>query len=345
MQEFFSEQGKRFQKQLIATAKGRHGAKDMTREQAKEALSFIFSAEVHPVQIGAFLTATRFKRSTAEEMMGFLDAMEENATLIRPKVEGLLNCNGPYDGRKKALHMSLPSAIVAAAAGVPVVMHSNVGLPPKDGVSTAKVLDALGIPSSKEPELVEQDIEQKGFGHLHAMRYLHGVERLKPLRQILFYRSFLHACEVMLNPAGAEVMLIGAAHDTFLERFTEAPRGRGITRIMVVQGLDGGDELPLAPTPAVEYRDGEVTSMTIDPADYGLGHRKHHPCQPPAETARLIDAMLTGEETTHHDSLIFNAGVRIYLGGKAASIKDGVELARETVASGRAGGKLGELRG
>ena len=57
------------------------------------------------ITVGAFLTAMRFKGARVEEMKGFLDAMEGHATLISPKVEGLLNCNGPYDGRKKALHL------------------------------------------------------------------------------------------------------------------------------------------------------------------------------------------------------------------------------------------------
>jgi anthranilate phosphoribosyltransferase len=192
---------------------------------------------------------------------------------------------------------------------------------------------------------VEKDIEQKGFGHLHAARYLHGVERLKPIRQTLFYRSFLHSCEVMMNPANASAMLIGAAHDTFLERFTKAPSGRGVQRVMVVQGLDGCDELPLRPTPAAEFKQGEVTTYTIDPKEYGLGEAKHHPCVSPEETARLIEAMLNGEDTSQREALIFNAGVRIYLGDKVESIEDGVELARETLASGKAGEKLVQLRG
>lgn len=72
----------------------------------------------------------RFKGARVEEMQGFLDAMEDSASLIPPKVEGLLNCNSPYDGRKNVLHPSLAAAIVVAAPGVPVVMHSNTGLPP-----------------------------------------------------------------------------------------------------------------------------------------------------------------------------------------------------------------------
>jgi len=345
MNDYSSEAGERFRKRLIVTAKGRHGAKNMNREEAKEALDFLISAEAHPAQVGAFLTAMRFKGSTVDEMMGFLDAMEGSATLIAPKVKGLLNCNGPYDGRKRALNLSVAAAIVTAAAGVPVVLHSNTGLPPKDGVTNARVLEALGVAAAREPEMVEQDIERKAFGHLHANRYLHGVERLKPIRLVLFYRSFLHACEVMLNPAGAKCSLIGAAHDTFLERFALAAGQRGQERVLAIAGLDGGDELPLAPTPVADYRAGELTRYTLAPTDFGLAEAPHHPCESPAETARRTEATLAGSDDSHLDALLFNSAVRIYLAGKTATIEAGLGLAREVLSSGKAMAKLRELRG
>ncbi len=345
MQDFSSEAGRRFQARLIATAKGRHGAKDMSREEAREALGFLFSAEAHPVQIGAFLTAMRFKGTKVEEMKGFLDAMEAAATLIEPKVDNLVNCNGPYDGRKKALNLSVPAAIVTAAAGVPVILHSNTGLPPKYGVTNARMLEAMGIAAAGEPGVVQGNIEQKGFGHLYAPLYLHGVERLKPYRQLLFYRSFLHACEVMLNPAGARRSLIGAAHESFLERFATAAGERGQERVMAVQGLDGGDELPLAPTAVVEYHSGKIERYTLAPGDFGLSERPHHPCAEPAEAAVRVEAALAGTDDTHLDAILFNAGIRINLGGGADSIEAGIARAREIIASGVAQKKLIELRG
>ncbi|MCU7796868.1 MAG: hypothetical protein KZQ75_07045 [Candidatus Thiodiazotropha sp. (ex Myrtea spinifera)] len=344
MQQFISEAGEAFRKRLIATAKGSHGAKDMSREAAREALAFLMSAEAHPAQAGAFLTAMRFKGSRVEEMKGFLDAMEESATLISPKVEGLLNCNGPYDGRKKSLHLSLAAAIVVAAAGVPVIMHSNTGLPPKDGITTARLLEVLGIPAYREPAQVAKDIEEKGFGHLHASRYLHGVERLKPIRQTLFYRSFLHACEVMLNPGNAAYSLVGAAHKSFLERFATAAGERGQQRVMAVQGLDGCDELPLQPVAVAEYADGTLSQYTLDPTDYGLAHRKHHPCESAEKTALLVKETLNGEHEPLLESIIFNAGVRLYLSGRAESIAVGIEQAKEVVSTGGAAEKLIELQ-
>jgi anthranilate phosphoribosyltransferase len=344
MQQFSSEAGEAFRLRLIATAKGSRGAKDMSREEAREALAFLISPEAHPAQVGAFLTAMRFKGARVEEMKGFLDAMEASATLIAPKVDGLLNCNGPYDGRKHALHLGLAAAIVTAAAGVPVIMHSNTGLPPKDGVTTARVLEALGIPAYRDPEQVAREIEHKGFGHLHASRYLHGVERLKPIRQALFYRSFLHACEVMLNPASAAYSLIGAAHKGFLERFARAAGERGQLRVMAVQGLDGCDELPLQPVAVAEYADGELTEYTLDPADYGIAHREHHPCASPEETARIIEETLRGASEAHLDSVVYNAGVRLWLAQRVESIGAGIERARAVIESGQAAGKLNALQ-
>jgi anthranilate phosphoribosyltransferase len=206
------------------------------------------------------------------------------------------------------------------------------------------MLEAMGIAAAKEPKAVEQDIEQKGFGHLHAARYLHGVERLKPHRQIMYYRSFLHACEVVLNPARATRSLVGAAHEHFLERFATVAGERDQEHVLAVQGLDGGDELPLAPTAVAEYRDGNIESYTLSPTDFGLREKGHYPCEETSEAISGVIATLAGEDDTHLDAILFNAGVRIYLGGVAKSVEDGITLAREAIACGNALKKLIELK-
>ncbi|MCU7869883.1 MAG: anthranilate phosphoribosyltransferase [Candidatus Thiodiazotropha sp. (ex Lucinoma borealis)] len=344
MQQQISQASETFRKRLIATAKGSRGAKDMSREEASEALTFLMSSEAHPAQVGAFLTAMRFKGAKVEEMKGFLDAMEASATLISPNVDGLLNCNGPYDGRKHALHLSLAAAIVTVAAGVPVVMHSNSGLPPKNGVTTAQLLEMLGIPAYHDPEQVMKDIEETGFGHLHASCYLHGVERLKPIRQTLFYRSLLHACEVMINPAGARYSLIGAAHKSFLERFATAAGERGQQRVMAVQGLDGCDELPMKPVAVADYNKGLMTQYTLDPADYGFDYQEHHPCVSPEMSAQAVKRALTGVDDRHLSSIIYNAGIRLDLSGHVENIAEGIKEATHTIESGQAATKLKELQ-
>jgi anthranilate phosphoribosyltransferase len=336
MTDFTSEAGLRFRYMLRDIAKGKHGARDLSREEASEALAFLISNECDPAQVGAFLTAMRYKGTKLDEYLGFFDTIYDTSTTIRPEVPNLVNANGPYDGRKHFLQLSPAAAIIGSAAGVPMLLHSSDGLPPKNGVTSGKVLEALGIPAMQQPEQVQQNLEKNGFGYLHSRVYCHGIERLRPVREKLFYRSFLHSCEVMLNPGGAKRSLLGAAHIHFMKRFLEVQVAQGVEHALAVQGLDGGDELPLKTIGAVEYRDGRLEQLELSPADYGLKESDLLPCESPEETARLISAAFRGEAEPLHDALIYNGGVRIWLGGRASGIEEGVMLARETLESGRA---------
>jgi anthranilate phosphoribosyltransferase len=161
----------------------------------------------------------------------------------------------------------------------------------------------------------------------------------------MFYRSFLHTCEVVLNPAGAKRSLVGAAHAHFLDRFATVAGERGQDRVMAVQGLDGGDELPLAPTEVAEYRDGKIEHFTLAPTDFGLVEKPHQPCDESNETLASVEATLAGTDDTHLDAILFNAGVRINLAGVAESVETGIAMARQAKSEGSAYKKLRELRG
>jgi anthranilate phosphoribosyltransferase len=345
MKGFTSERGLKFRHILRDIAKGRHGARELTREEARDALAFLFSDERDGAQVGAFLTAMRFKGATLNEYLGFFDAIYATSDAIRPKVSNLVNANGPYDGRKHFLQLGPATAIVASAAGVPMLLHSSEGLPPKNGVTSGQVLEALGIPACQELARVQRNIEETGFGFLHARVYCHGIERLRRERQLLFYRSLLHSCEVMINPGGAKRSVIGAAHGKFLKRFLEVQVAQGAEHVISVTGLDGTDELPLQPAAAMEYRDGRVEDLSLSPTDYGLPEREPLPCRPAEETAQLIRETFAGQHEAVRDAVIYNGAVRIYLGGKAANIGEGVSVARATIASGAALRQLQRLAG
>lgn len=316
----------------------------MTREQARDAMEFLLTEEAAPAQISAFITAMRFKGTEKAEFLGFLDAIYAHSIQINPKVQGLLNSNGPYDGRKKSILLTPGAAIVVAAAGVPIVLHSSSDLPPKYGITTAQVLEYLGIPALLEPEDVELQIEQKGFGFLHASRFLAIYEKFRPIRQLLGYRSFIHTCEVILNPAGAKNIVFGAAHDHFMLKLSEVLIERGAENIFAVAGIDGSDEAPLAEVEVVEYRNGQSRTMKIRPEDYGLKRQERMPCLNARETALAIERTLNRQDDTYRDSIVFNSAIRLYTAGKVESIQAGVKLAADTIESGRAATRLAELR-
>lgn len=331
------ERKERFRQRLILTAKGRHGARTMSREEAQEALAFLLSGEAENAQVAAFLTAMRFKGAEMDEMLGFCDAVKEHSISINPKVDNLLDCNGPYDGRAKSLHLGVAAAIVAASAGVPVIMHSSTDLNPKRGVTTAHVLESLGIPAYLAPEEVERRIEKTGFGFLHSSRFSYGIERLRPVRETIFYRTFLHTCEVLNNPAGARLRLVGGAHTHFLQKLVSTAMAQGAEHLLAVHGLEGSDELPLKKIDAVECSlDGGCRTLELDPGEYGISISEGFPAASAEETARAVYESLAGRLNEHTASISYNAGVRIYLGRRADTIADGIRLAAELLESGKA---------
>ncbi len=347
MKQLISERALKFRLRLRDTAKGRHGSADMTREEAKEALEFLFSDEAMPEQRAAFLTAMRFKGTKLPEFLGFFDAVYEYSDRVETDLENLINSNGPYDGRKKYLQLQPAYSLTAAAAGVPVLLHSSTDLPPKKGVSSSHVLEALGVPCFLNVRDTSARLSRFGFAFLHSSQFSHGIEKLRSTREILFYRSFLHSCEVLMNPARAKLTIAGAAHETFLERFTQVQAELGSEHALTLQGLDGGDEFPMRRIKVMEYKNGSYGSFEVSPEDFGFKESVPSVCISGAETAAVTLKAL--DPSASHDdsvwqSIAYNAGIRIWLGKKAPDIKTGIETAVSVLSSGKAASFLESLR-
>jgi anthranilate phosphoribosyltransferase len=106
-----------------------------------------------------------------------------------------------------------------------------------------------------------------------------------------------------------------------------------------VHGEDGLDEVSLSgPTQVAEWGPQGVRTYRIKPTDYGL------PCRPltalqvssAQESADIIRSVLAGTPGPQRDVVVLNAGAALYVGNAAASLEDGVALARATLDSGAA---------
>ncbi|MBF0275438.1 MAG: anthranilate phosphoribosyltransferase [Nitrospinae bacterium] len=331
-----SEAYRKFSKRLVMTARGKMGAMDMKREQAEEALDYLFTSEANDVQISAFLTAMRFKGATSDELTGFYDSIKKNSLSIHPEVDGLLDLSSPYDGRIKSLSLQIAFALVTAAAGVPVIIHSTTGLVPKSGVTHANILESLAIPAFLEPGDVEKRVEKDNFGFLHAKHFAFGIEKLRNIREKLGYRTLLNTCESVNNPANAQTMMFGVAHFPFIEKLLKVVTEHDVTRALGVIGLEGSDELPMQISSAIELKDGKLFPFDLNPEDYGLKLQNKTAGKSASETAKIIYKTLDNSLDDYKDAVIYNSGIRIYLGGKADTIADGIELAKETLESGKA---------
>ena len=338
---------------LRAIGQGQRTGRDLTGEEARDAMSLILSGGATPAQAGGFLLLQRYKGESPEELLGFAEAVRADAKLIRPRVKGLLDVGSPYDGRTKSIVVSPASAIVAAAAGVPVVMHGEKDLGPKHGVPIGDVLQALGIDVDAEPEGVQRSIEETGLGYMHSARFVPAVYALRGLREEVALRTVFATVEKIYNLAGAEYSIIGLAHLPYAEKMMATAASMGFKRILILQGIEGNEDAPTSrPCRGFVWEIGKGQSATameevrIEPAAYGLqaATKEEMAGGDAAQNAAIAERIFEGAAGAYRDLVLLNAGIRVWLAERAGSIGEGIEVARDAISSGAAMRKLREMR-
>ena len=173
------------------------------------------------------------------------------------------------------------------------------------------------------------------------------MKYVAPVRKELGIRTVFNILGPLSNPAGANMELMGVYSEELLEPLAQVMSNLGVKAGMVVCGSDGLDEITMTGvTKACEIKNGKITSLTINPEDYGFKL-----CKPeelvggfPDENASITTAILKNEdESAKKDVVLLNAGVCLYIAGKASTISEGIKLARDTIESGKAYRKMCEF--
>lgn len=317
---------------------GEKQAEDLTREEAAEAMELLLSGRATPAQTGAFLLALRMKGEAPAEVAGFAEAARRFSAPVRAPPGALDVCD--YAGRTREPFLSLAADFIAAAAGLPVVRHGDGAAPEFAGRrSLFDTLRALGVESGPRPGSPLQ--------FLHVSQVCPPLDRLLHLRRELGVRSVAHVVARLLNPAGAEVHLLGIAHRPTLEVMSRALRILGARRALLVDGVAGSEEVPAdAEAGVCELRDGEVRSHRLGPREFGLPHGSVEPVGSAAEDAALVEALLRGEASgPARDGALLNAALRLRVAERASDPPAALGMAREALGSGKAFSLLRELRG
>jgi anthranilate phosphoribosyltransferase len=316
--------------------------RDLSAEEAAEVLAQIMHGEVSETQIGAFLIALRTKGETVDELAGLARTMRELAAHVPSARDDLLDTAGTGGGRR-TFNVSTTAALVAAGAGCAVAKHGNRSATSSSG--SADLLEALGARIDLAPEGVGACIEEAGFGFMFAPAHHQATRFVVPVRRELAVRTIFNLLGPLTNPAGATRQLIGVADASFLETIAGALARLGVGRALVVSGEDGLDEVSTsAATRVVEVNGEEISSYTVAPQDFGIAAAA--PGDPalgggtPTENAQVARAVFAGEQGARADLVAINAGAAIYAAGAADTIAEGVQAAREALASGAAADTL-----
>ena len=231
-----------------------------------------------------------------------------------------------------------------AAAGIAVAKHGNRAASSKSGA--ADCLEALGVNIDLAPETCTKLLKSIGLCFMFAQKYHTSMKYVGAIRKELGIRTVFNILGPLTNPARPERMILGVYDEYLLEPLTRVLIDLGVQRGMVIYGTDCLDEISIsAPTKVSEFKDGWYKTYTIAPEDFGLKRAEKTAIVGgmAKENAAVTRAILTGAQGAKTDIVLLNAGAAIYIGGKADSIKEGVEKARTLIESGAAEKKLQEF--
>ena len=311
---------------------------DLNYDEAYAVMNEIMSGETTPTQNAAFLSALSTKSTkaeTTEEIAGCAAAMRDHATKVETDLD-VFEIVGTGGDNAHSFNISTTSALVAAAAGMKVAKHGNRAASSLCG--TADCLEALGVNISQDPEKCIELLNEVGMCFFFAQKYHSSMKYVGPIRKELGFRTVFNILGPLTNPASPKMQLLGVYDEYLVEPLAQVLIELGVKRGMVVYGMDKLDEISLsAPTKICEFKDGWFKSYTITPEDFGMTRCTKDDLKggTPEENAAITRAILAGTEKGHkRNAVLLNAGAALYIGGKAESFKEGVELAEKLIDSG-----------
>ena len=316
--------------------------REIFHDEMLKIVRLIMSGECSPVMMAALITGLRVKKETIGEITAAAQVMREFATQVHvADKRHLVDIVGTGGDGSHTFNISTCSMFVAAAAGARVSKHGNRSVSSKSG--SADVLEALGVPLTLSPAAIAQCIADTGIGFMFAPNHHPAMKNVAPVRRELGVRTIFNILGPLTNPADAPHILMGVFHPDLVGIQVRALQRLGATHAVVVYGRDGMDEVSLgAATMVGEYKDGAIREYDIHPEDFGLtmASNRAFKVETPEQSRAMLMAVLGGDAGPARDIVLLNAGVALYAADVAATMSDGVALAREAIDSGAARSRL-----
>jgi anthranilate phosphoribosyltransferase len=315
----------------IATVVAR---RDLSEADAAATMEEIMTDAATPSQIAALLTALRMKGETVDEIAGMVRVMRAKAVPLA--LDGdVLDVVGTGGGSFDPVNISTAAALVCASAGVKVAKHGNRGFTSMSGA--ANVLEALGAKIDLSPEQAKACVEKCGFCFLLAPVYHPSMRFAGPTRVEIAVRTIFNSLGPLTNPAGAQTQLIGVGDPALAPKIAEVMARLGTKRTLVVHSEGGLDEVSLAsPTQVFDITGNDVKQYILTPEDAGLGRIPLSEVKSgtAAENAERLRAVFAGTKGADRDYVLINAGTALMVADKATTVRDGVQLAAQSIDSG-----------
>ncbi|UPW82143.1 anthranilate phosphoribosyltransferase [Lysinibacillus sp. Ag94] len=310
-------------------------------EEMLQAATWMFQNDTPKEEIASFLTALSVKGETAHEVAALATIMRSFALDVPAKAGIYMdNCGTGGDGLN-TFNISTACAFVLAGAGVKMAKHGNRKISSASG--SADVLEALGIHTNISIEQTVELLEKEGIAFLYAPNVHPKLKRIGEVRRALGKPTIFNLVGPLTNPVPLSTQFTGINRPNFVMEYASVLQMLGRKRAMVVSGPLGLDEASLAGQNTFVLVDkGDLIPFSLTPEDAGLSYAPIEAIRGgnADENAAIMRQLLAGEQSAYFDTVLLNAGIGLFSYGIAETVKEGVEMAKDSIFSGRALQKL-----
>ncbi len=283
--------------------------------------------------------ALRVRGETVPEIAGAVASMRSRMLGVSAP-DNAIDIVGTGGDQSGSYNVSSCSAFVVAGAGVPVAKHGNRALSSRSGAADA--LAALGINIEADANTIGRSITEAGLGFMFAPMHHSAMRHVGPSRVELGTRTIFNLLGPLSNPASVKRQLVGVFAPQWLVPLAEVLKELGSEAAWVVYG-DGLDEMTTAGTTQIAALEkGQIRTFEITPEEVGL--RRCDPAElkggEAAVNAKALLGVLEGDKNAYRDIVLLNSGAALVIAGKAKDLKEGIELAAQSIDSGAALGVL-----
>lgn len=314
---------------------------NLSAEEMRLAMEEIFSGTTDTADIISFLSSLNAKGETVEELTSAVKVMLKYVDPIVVDRPNILDTCGTGGDKKGTFNISTIAAFVASGAGVTVAKHGNRSVSSSCG--SADILEALGVNINMPKDRIKSALEDIGIAFLFAPNLHPLMKHVMPARKQIAGKTMFNILGPLINPARATNQLVGVYDGSWAGPLVRVLSNLGSIHVLAAHGSDGLDEVTTTgKTRISEVNNGKFSDYEIAPEDFGIPRSKAEDLLGGSleKNKQIALSVLKGEKTPQRDIVLLNSGCAIYAANIAASIKEGIKLAQESIDSGRAINKL-----
>jgi len=302
--------------------------------QRKNALILLTNGTANASQISSFLTVFLMRDITSEELDGFREAMIELSININIDGSELIDLCGTGGDGKDTFNISTVSSFVVAGAGIKVAKHGNYGVSSSCGSSN--IISHLGHKFSNDVDTLRYSLEKSNICFLHAPLFHPSLKNISPIRGELGVKTFFNMLGPMVNPIQPKNQLVGVFNSNIFRLYSHI-YSKSEKNYCIVHSIDGYDEISLT-SPFKLF--SNHSDIMLEPKDLNFDNIEPLSLSGGKnidESLKIFLNVLKNKGKKEQiDSVLANSGLAIYCAKKLSSINEGVELARESLESGKA---------